>query len=85
MCHDWLRGGYLNKICVSCRQLFKTEDEHVRMCSTCATEFESNRNVCREYLKFHKGASISELSRATDIPIRKIRILIKEGSIGYAD
>ncbi len=73
----------MNKICEDCHHLFETDDEKSTKCLECIRSYEQNRQICRNYLQDHQGASISEISRETKIPIKRIKHLIKEGAISY--
>lgn len=75
----------MHKGCIICQRFFETDNENARMCTMCREEFENNRIICRDYLLAHPGATLSELSHATKIPVRKIVYLIEDGSIEYVD
>lgn len=62
------------KICEMCDRFYKTQDSNARFCEVCKEE----RLLCLEYLKTHPGASIVELTMATNIPIKKIRKMIND-------
>lgn len=73
----------MNKICVDCHHLFETDDEHAKRCPECFYIYENTRQICRNYLYDHHGASISEISRETKVPIKRIKHLIKDGALSY--
>lgn len=73
----------MHRLCINCKRFFETKDENARMCIRCHEEYMRNRIICREYLEQHRGASLAEVSRATRLPIRKVRQLIEDGFIEY--
>lgn len=73
----------MRNICEDCHHMFDTDDENQKKCNACRMAYEHSRELCRNYLAHHHGASISEISKETHIPVRLIKLLIKEGSISY--
>ncbi|MGG1312905.1 MULTISPECIES: TIGR03826 family flagellar region protein [Cohnella] len=65
--------------CPRCGKLFA---RHFRdICPSCVKVIEKEYEACAEYLRKHRGATITELSDATGVTIRQITKFIKEGRI----
>ena len=65
--------------CPRCGKLFA---RHFRdICQNCQRELESEYEVCIEYLRKNKGATITVLSEETGVSIRQITRFIREGRI----
>mgnify|MGYP000875173727 CR=1 FL=1 len=65
--------------CPRCGKLFA---RHFRdVCQNCYKELEAEYEVCVEYLRKNKGATITELSEDTGVSIKQITRFIKEGRI----
>jgi len=65
--------------CPRCGRLFT---RHFRdICQNCFADIEKEYELCLEYLKKHKGATITVLSEETGVSIRQITKFIKEGRI----
>lgn len=65
--------------CPRCGRLFA---RHFRdICQNCNAEIEKEYEVCAEYLRKNKGATITVLSEETGVSIKQITRFIKEGRI----
>jgi flagellar operon protein (TIGR03826 family) len=65
--------------CPRCGKLFA---RHFRdVCQNCQKEIEQEYEICANYLRENKGATIQMLSEATGVSIKQITRFIKEGRI----
>lgn len=55
------------------------------MCGQCIKDIEQEYERCATYLREHRGATITEVSEATEVSIRQITRFIKEGRISIVD
>ncbi|MEW4372164.1 TIGR03826 family flagellar region protein [Paenibacillus kandeliae] len=55
------------------------------MCSDCIKKIERQYEDCNHYLRQNRGATITELSEATEVPIKQITQFIREGRISIAN
>ncbi|ANY74060.1 MULTISPECIES: TIGR03826 family flagellar region protein [Paenibacillus] len=55
------------------------------MCSECLKEIEKEYEKCATFLREQKGATIHEVSEATEVSIRQITRFIREGRISIAN
>jgi len=65
--------------CPRCGRLFARGIRDV--CNTCVENIEKEYEMCVEYLKEHKGATINEVSEATEVSVKQIAKFIREGRI----
>lgn len=69
--------------CTRCGKVFA---RHFRdICQNCYAEIENEYSTCAEYLREHRGATITELSEETGVSIRQITKFVKEGRISMVD
>lgn len=69
--------------CPRCGKLYATNIRE--MCTECFKEMENECQICTDYLRHHRGASIYELSEITEVPINRITRFIREGRISILD
>lgn len=55
------------------------------MCQDCLKEIEQEYEKCANYLREQRGATIHEVSEATEVSVRQITKFIKEGRISIMD
>jgi len=69
--------------CPRCGKLFVkgTHD----LCPNCLKDIEAEYQLCADYLRENRGATIYELSEATGVSIRQIKRFIQEGRISIKD
>ncbi len=65
--------------CPRCGRLYALNFRDV--CSNCIKEIEREYQDCADYLRENKGATIQELSDATEVSIKQITRFIREGRI----
>ncbi|MFU1796312.1 TIGR03826 family flagellar region protein [Paenibacillus azoreducens] len=65
--------------CPRCGRLFAANFKD--MCPNCIKEIEHEYEKCVQYLREEKGATIQELSEATEVSIKQITRFIREGRI----
>jgi len=65
--------------CPRCGKLFSRGIREV--CNACTEEIEKEYETCAEYLKKHKGATVHEVSEATEVSVKQITKFIREGRI----
>ncbi len=51
------------------------------ICNACQKEIEEEYGKCVEYLREHRGATMGQVSEATEVSIKQITKFIKEGRI----
>ena len=69
--------------CPRCGKLYALNLKE--MCGNCLKDIEREYERCVEFLREQKGATINEVSVATEVSIRQITRFIKEGRISVAD
>jgi flagellar operon protein (TIGR03826 family) len=69
--------------CPRCGKLFAKGIRDV--CHACFEEIEKEYERCAEYLRGHKGATIHEVSEATEVSVKQITKFIREGRISTAN
>lgn len=69
--------------CPRCGKLYALNLKE--MCGNCLKDIEREYECCAEFLREQKGATINELSEATQVSIRQITRFIKEGRISIVD
>lgn len=65
--------------CPRCGRLFAANFRD--MCPNCIKDIEHDYETCVQYLREEKGATIQELSEATEVSIKQITRFIREGRI----
>ncbi|GIP28711.1 hypothetical protein J23TS9_38410 [Paenibacillus sp. J23TS9] len=65
--------------CPRCGRLFAANFRD--MCPNCIKDIEHEYEICVQYLREEKGATIQELSEATEVSIKQITRFIREGRI----
>lgn len=65
--------------CPRCGKLFAANFRDI--CPSCIKEIEHEYETCVDYLREQKGATIQELSDATDVPVKQITRFVREGRI----
>lgn len=65
--------------CPRCGKIFAKGIRDI--CPACVKEVEEEYERCVAYLREHKGANITELSEATEVPVKQITKFIREGRI----
>jgi len=69
--------------CPRCGRLYT---KNVReMCPACIKELDQKYELCADYLRQNRGATIYELSEATEVSIAQITRFIREGRISLMD
>lgn len=69
--------------CPRCGKLFAKGIHDV--CPACVREIDKQYEVCANYLRENKGATITELSDETGVTIKQITKFIREGRISLMD
>lgn len=69
--------------CPRCGKLFAKGIRDV--CPACVREIDKQYESCANYLRENRGASITELSDATEVSIKQITKFIREGRISLMD
>lgn len=69
--------------CPRCGKLFAKNFRDI--CPACVKDIEREYELCLEYLRAEKTATIQEVSEATDVSIRQITKFIREGRISIAN
>lgn len=69
--------------CPRCGKLFAKTFKDI--CPNCVKDIEQEYEVCLNYLREEKSATIQEVSEATGVSIRQITKFIKEGRISVAN
>ena len=69
--------------CPRCGKLFAKGIRDV--CPACVREIDKQYESCAEYLLENRGASIVEVSEATEVSIKQITKFIREGRISLVD
>ncbi|WP_068620603.1 TIGR03826 family flagellar region protein [Paenibacillus tuaregi] len=69
--------------CPRCGKLYAKNFKN--MCSACIKDIELEYDRCFKYLRENKGATIHELSEATEVSVKQITKFIKEGRISVAN
>lgn len=69
--------------CPKCGKLFAMNFRD--MCQECSKGIENEYHLCSDYLREQKGATMAELSEATNVTIRQITKFIREGRISVID
>lgn len=67
--------------CVRCGKLFAQVRKSDMACNDCFDLHETEFHLCKEYLRNHPSASITELSENTRIPLQRLASWINEGRI----
>jgi flagellar operon protein (TIGR03826 family) len=67
--------------CPRCGKLFAKGIHDV--CFSCVKEIEHEYELCVEYLRENRGATIPEVSEATGVSVRQITKFIREGRISF--
>lgn len=71
------------KNCPSCGRVFAVGLYDI--CPECKKEVDRQYDVCAEYLRENRKASMMELSEATGVTVHQITKFIREGRISLAD
>lgn len=69
--------------CPRCGKLFSRGIRDV--CNSCTQNIEKEYEVCVAYLKEHRGATIHEVSEATEVSVKQITKFVREGRISTAN
>lgn len=69
--------------CPRCGKLFAKNFRDI--CPACIKDIEHEYELCLEYLRAEKTATIQEVSEATGVSIRQITKFIREGRISIAN
>ena len=69
--------------CPRCGKIFAKGFSEV--CPVCTKEIDKEYEICAEFLRKNKGASITVLSDETGVTIRQITRFIREGRISLLD
>ncbi|WP_046212864.1 TIGR03826 family flagellar region protein [Paenibacillus wulumuqiensis] len=70
----------------NCPQCGKLYVANLRgMCGNCIKDIDHQYERCNQYLREHKGTTITELSEAVDVSIKQITTFIREGRISIAN
>lgn len=69
--------------CPRCGKLFAMNFRNI--CQECSKLIENEYQLCSDYLREQRGATMSELSEATNVSIRQITKFIREGRISVID
>ncbi|MBO2944851.1 flagellar protein [Paenibacillus sp. F411] len=69
--------------CPRCGRLYTVNLRE--LCNECVKGIEKEYEKCASYLREEKGATIYELSEATEVSLRQITKFIREGRISIAD
>lgn len=69
--------------CPRCGKVFAKGVSDV--CRNCLKEIEKEYELCAEYLRENRGATIYEVSDATGVSVRQITKFIREGRISLMD
>ncbi|MBU5670945.1 TIGR03826 family flagellar region protein [Paenibacillus brevis] len=69
--------------CPRCGKLFAKNFREI--CPACIKDIEREYELCLEYLRAEKTATIQEVSEATKVSIRQITKFIREGRISIAN
>ncbi|WP_156943737.1 hypothetical protein [Alkaliphilus transvaalensis] len=65
--------------CIVCGKLFRSNEGVI--CQSCLEDKESPYQKVKDYLFFHRGASVFEVSEATGVEVKLILKYLKEGRI----
>ncbi|MCQ4088150.1 TIGR03826 family flagellar region protein [Saccharibacillus sp. JS10] len=65
--------------CPRCGKVFVMNFKGI--CANCSKDIENEYEACVKYLRDNKGASMQELSEATEVSVRQITTFIREGRI----
>ncbi|WP_438348841.1 TIGR03826 family flagellar region protein [Paenibacillus sp. FA6] len=69
--------------CPRCGKLFAMNFRDI--CPDCAKGIETEYQKCSDYLREHRGTSMTELSEVTGVTVRQITKFIREGRISVID
>jgi len=69
--------------CIICGELFKSKEGTI--CPKCLDDQESPYKVVKDYIFFHRGASIWEVAQATGVEPKLILKYMKDGRITPVD
>lgn len=69
--------------CPRCGRIFAKGIRDV--CANCVREIEKEYELCVEFLRENRGATINEVSEATGVSVRQITRFIREGRISFVD
>ncbi|AWB46240.1 flagellar protein [Paenibacillus sp. CAA11] len=69
--------------CPRCGKLYAKNFKE--LCGNCIKDIELEYEKCKKYLRDQKGATIVELSEATEVSVKQITKFIKEGRISIAN
>ncbi|MGF7050613.1 flagellar operon protein (TIGR03826 family) [Paenibacillus sp. DS2015] len=69
--------------CPRCGKLYATNLRD--MCTNCFKEIETECQLCTDYLRHHRGATIHEVSEETEVTVNRITRFIREGRISIID
>ena len=72
------------KYCKMCKKMFTYYGGAV-LCNECKEKDELDFKKVRDYLRDNKGASLQEVSEATEVSINRINRYLKEGKIEVSD
>lgn len=65
--------------CPRCGRLYARNFKE--LCGNCIRDIEHEYDICKEYLRENKGATITELSEDTGVTVKQITVFIREGRI----
>lgn len=66
------------KNCIQCGRVFITQ-EREELCNECKARFHELEDIVKEYVKDHRGVSMTEVSEATGISKKLIQRMAREG------
>ncbi|AOZ93232.1 TIGR03826 family flagellar region protein [Paenibacillus crassostreae] len=69
--------------CPRCGKLFAMNFRDI--CPECTKAIEGEYQLCSDFLRDHRGATMTELSEETGVAIRQITKFIREGRISVID
>ncbi|MCH5332394.1 MAG: flagellar protein [Agathobacter sp.] len=70
--------------CKSCGRLFNSLGNQ-RLCQACIQALEDKFQDVKRYLDDHKNASMDEVSRENDVPVKQIKQWIREERLSFSD
>jgi flagellar operon protein (TIGR03826 family) len=75
------RGRFIMDLdnCPRCGKLFAKNFREV--CPACIKQIDLEYQVCSEFLRKNRGATITEVSESTDVSVKQITKFIREGRI----
>lgn len=70
--------------CRSCGRLFNVLSDE-RICPECRRKLDDKFQAVKQYLEEHKGASIEEVSRESEVTVKQIKQWIREERLTLSD